>query len=379
MSTSYFPVRMAQTINETDNFEKMLADHKAHGMVAEDTTEDDYIHYVFGPAFYTEEYNGKLSSLNDLILHDRRVNDMFIGMSDRELAKKGIERKTEWRDYLGTHAVIHRWSKYKQVYKIDGEFYDAISQTENVSIPEEVFTHMPVDDMYFDLSEANSIGNIQGVFVHIEKQLGYTLVVMYMVTDEMSSFSHYSMPLLGHGASLDFKKSNTVDTPFLVRDFRPNRDANPGEVAPALYAETDCRKDIVAAIFQLLAFITIGKEDISENPVTAKTYRPYTTVKNKFSEVQMWDVGVRYGKAIRIAREDAKRISAANTEASHESGTKEETEKEKRKSPIPHVRCAHWRRYHVGEGRKAIEIKWIPPTFVCAGKEVPVTIHEVKA
>ena len=55
------------------------------------------------------------------------------------------------------------------------------------------------------------------------------------------------------------------------------------------------------------------------------------------------------------------------------------TNKKKRKPVRPHIRSAHWQRYHVGEGRKEIKVNWIPPTYVCGTKEIPVTIRKVGA
>ena len=52
-------------------------------------------------------------------------------------------------------------------------------------------------------------------------------------------------------------------------------------------------------------FLNVDADDIKESPVTKYTYKPSTTIKNKFSEVMMMDVGVRYGAAIRVAKEQA--------------------------------------------------------------------------
>lgn len=52
-------------------------------------------------------------------------------------------------------------------------------------------------------------------------------------------------------------------------------------------------------IFQTVMYLASKKPDVSENEVTRKTYKPSKIIKNKFSEIQKWDVGVRYGSEIR--------------------------------------------------------------------------------
>jgi hypothetical protein len=35
-----------------------------------------------------------------------------------------------------------------------------------------------------------------------------------------------------------------------------------------------------------------------------------------------------------------------------------------RKSPVPHLRHAHWHGYRVGKGRKDFKLRWLPPIAV---------------
>ena len=67
-------------------------------------------------------------------------------------------------------------------------------------------------------------------------------------------------------------------------------------------------------------------------------------MKNKYSEVRKWNVGCRYGEKIRSYQKN-KMQQYENSESS-QNGKR------------PHIRKAHWERYHVGEGRKDIITKW---------------------
>jgi hypothetical protein len=121
-----------------------------------------------------------------------------------------------------------------------------------------------------------------------------------------------------------------------------------------------------------MQFIAIDASDVTENPITKQTYKQPKEgqkPKNKFSEIRMWDVGIRYGKAIHVAKQEYEKQIA-----------RENAENNKNRKPVrPHVRRAHWHKYKVGKGRQETKIVWLAPIYVCgSGKEIPVTIREVK-
>lgn len=140
--------------------------------------------------------------------------------------------------------------------------------------------------------------------------------------------------------------------------------------------ELDCPAENIAsadwkqfAMFSLNAilYLCAMNNEVSECPETVKTYHPGVTVKNKFSEIRKWDVGVRFGAAVRRAR------------VSLQSDSKPEDLSHKRKhaSPRPYMRRAHWHHYRVGKGRTELILKWIEPVFVGSG-EVSVVKHRVR-
>ena len=60
-------------------------------------------------------------------------------------------------------------------------------------------------------------------------------------------------------------------------------------------------------VVQILNYLSSVQPDIEENPQTKKTYRkpaPHTEPKNKYSEIQKWDVGVRFGAAFRAWKKE---------------------------------------------------------------------------
>ena len=52
-------------------------------------------------------------------------------------------------------------------------------------------------------------------------------------------------------------------------------------------------------LLQFLMYLSSKEPDINESPDTINTYRPSSVIRNKYSEIRKWEVGVRYGEKIR--------------------------------------------------------------------------------
>jgi hypothetical protein len=55
-------------------------------------------------------------------------------------------------------------------------------------------------------------------------------------------------------------------------------------------------------LLQFLMYLSSKEPDIVESPDTINTYKPSSSLKNKYSEVRKWDVGCRYGKKYDVSR-----------------------------------------------------------------------------
>lgn len=94
------------------------------------------------------------------------------------------------------------------------------------------------------------------------------------------------------------------------------------------------------------------------------------TIKDKYSEIRKWDVGIRIGAAIRQKSASVEKGESIKTASGHS-------------SPRPHMRRGHWHHYwtgprNVSENRRLI-LKWLSPMAVAATPEdTPIVIHEIK-
>ena len=378
---SYFPLDVINELNNAGVMENLIDAFLKN--VSEETgkevkADDDFFDYVFSQDFFDPYYDGKYKVLNDYLLYNKELNRVMLkGVKFMDI----LQRKTEWRDLFGEVYVLSEWSKSKIVYKIDNDFFHEIKNTGNLKFSRAMFKYLPVHTMYFDLSDVKGISTFKGAWVNIyqEKEMDNFLFTIYMVTegtdreDVMHAFFSYYCGFRFNDdqeAEIDLKEavSGATET-FHINDYR-TFDEDGVIIRQSLDRSEDHRGEIIIAVMQILQFLHAQIEDISESSVTKATYRPSATIKNKFSEVRMWDVGVRYGKAIRFAKEQVEKETKLCENENN-------SEKKTRKPMRPHIRSAHWQRYHVGEGRKDIKINWIPPTYVCGGKEIAVTIHKV--
>ncbi len=359
----YFPLEMIDAMRENESFDDYYEHQVNCGLIPADYTPEEYLQFIFSKDFFNPYYTGKYKTLNDFVMYNKRANKALLNgikMSDIQM------RRTEWQDYMGEGPCLKEWTKYKVVYKIDNDFFHEIKYTQKLSCSYEALTHMPTNNMYFDLSDVKGINPFMGAFVHIEIMGRSIAVATYMVTDEYTIFSYYGNYNFDTVDELECNFDDLPVTDFVARNHHPFMDI----AELTMMHEEDHRNELIIAIMQVLMFLSVDSGDINEDPITKNTYKPSSVVKNKFSEIRMWDVGIRYGKAIKLAQEEALRYADKENTKNANSAS--------RKPIRPHVRRAHWQRYHVGVGRSEIRVNWIPPTYVCGSREISVVIHNIK-
>ena len=374
MAGKYLPLQLAEEAEEHRNTLNIFYEN---GWTKELQTLDEYTKYLFGGDFMSPDYQGPFQKINNAALNEGLYEHIYREVpEDIKNRMTDDDKRIDVLDILGYQALVLVWSEYKMVYKVNPDFFRELARTENIKFAENTFSYLPVQTMYIDLSECTEVDPIQGAFIHVVKRKGTNQFVVYLVTDDKTTFSFYSHFIYDESGIVDIDTGNVQDTAVdgnrqhEMKNMILDDDGSIVEIQD--YCEKDTRYDAISGILQVLTFLSANNADITENPVTKTTYRPSQRIRNKFSEIRMWDVGVRYGNAIRRAKEAADR--------EYEQEKKEEAKKPRgtHRSPRPHVRAAHWQRYHVGPGRKETRILWILPTIVCGGREIPITIHDIK-
>lgn len=340
-----------------------------------DYTDEEYLSFFFHKDFPNVN-EPKYAALKGVIKNGNFMD--FLLKSDIIQSQYSADSQhyytslcTELKDFLTTGTILSKWAKNKQVFKFDDTFANTLIMTEKVRIPMEAIKHIPVDTFYIDLSDCSSFYPAVGAWVHVRNYPNYCQIATYVLKENLNTkenliFSVYDLWKYNDDNYFELIKKDLFQNPF---EYIWNEKTLQVEKQP----EEIRRVDISVLAHQLICYIYSQRPDIEESPITKNTYRPSNVVKNKFSEIQQWDVGIRYGKSIRAYIEK-------NKESVREKDFLAEGDKEKakRKSPVPHYRNAHWQIYWTGKGRQVREIKWVAPSFIGGGAK-DVVIHTVKS
>lgn len=330
------------------------------GWINADTKEDAFLKFCMSPDFMRPAYKGEFSILNSKLIKNLDMLSVVTSQPVKRLIENPRVAITEWKDMIIAGIIMDKWGRNKQVYKLDEEFANALYSTEKMQLSKENLKHLPTNTFYVDLSACNGFNPIHGAVVHVNVTETYAAVAIYMLRYDSIFFSWYIyIEFDENGLGIINRKDVPDDTveiysPILVRDVKN---------APKVTHSTMRRADIVMLCLQMMCYITSKEPDIKENENTKKTYRKPTVIKNKFSEVQQYDVGVVFGKSIKTQIKQLEKEAQTEVELHRSEGKKHVSHK----SPKPHFRCAHWQHYHTGKGRTQLELKWIQPTFVGFG------------
>lgn len=347
-----FLSRKAQFINMgCKNLEKM--------------TSSDYIHYFLSEDFYSPWSKHKYKDITLLLMQNQKLLENDLNKSNE------YNLITEWKDLYLAPVLIEEWSKFKQVYKPDSDFANALIKTSKLQISESMIEHLPCNYFYIDTSDCENFEHISGIFTFVElnKVLHKLDVILYMLTDNMVYFSYYTGGYFDEKGIINIDFAEIKDHNYEVSLNFIDQDLKKEIIDNKLEFNID-RKTVALLCVQMIAYLSIEKPQITESDLTKGTYvpkLPSAKIKNKWSEVKIEDVGVQYGTSFRKQISEIKKVYLSGAPSTGE----------KRKSPTPHFRCAHWHKYWVGEGRKQLRLNWIEPVFVGNGDTANVIIHTV--
>lgn len=282
----------------------------------------------------------------------------------------GMNIKKEWLDTLSMLATCERWKKNKQVLTCTDDFIECLSLTEELKIPENIVEILPFDTFCLDLTKNKYFTDIDYAYVAFRKSIsGYLQVHIIRILNDKIFFSLYILfekeeIKCENGVSYyEYKKQDIPKQDTITVAMDAISTAGKKEVNNEKFSE------MCIFIIQLALYISAANKDMSQSSRTKNTYRPKKDkkIKNKFSEIQEWNVGYIVGKTYSVRKEEAKAKYASGYSLT-----------EKRRSPMPHVRKGHFQMYHVGKGRTETVIKWLEPIFVGGGmnESLPV-VHKV--
>ena len=267
------------------------------------------------------------------------------GINGRKLGEKEkYSLMCQSYDYAIATVVSAYWSRCKQVYTFSRDFYEMLLDMDDFEIGWSLFDYLPYEAFYLELLDHKEI---DGVLVKYTK--GPKRSILYTICGKEGGMVSINSGIVDPRENLSYKSF------FETEVYCSNADIT----APYVVLV----KQVLAFTLQACMYLCAKNADIEENPLQKKIHTPSKTIRNRFSEIRKWDVGVRVVKEHKAAQSTATDTVSAPDML--------------RKRPRQHWRKAHWHTYWVGKGREQRELKFIAPVLVNDnGDETPVVVHQ---
>lgn len=318
---------------------------------------------LINPYFATNLYQGKFEVLNkgfrNFILTEAKNNISYIA---------------KMMSFHAATIISHEWANNKQVYQPDKDFIDMLMDIDVIDIYDEDLKYFPYQTFYVDLCNFKGVDeDIDGTFIKLihKERDGKNYLDIYMVgviwKNNEINFRHpevFSLCLNDKVLHITKDTFKVTNSNFMSSDIILETEKY--KTRKTKYDVLTHNENNIFFIFRFLMFLNIKEPDIQENPVTKQTYKPYTTPKNKFSEIKKWDVGVRYGEKIRLWKETEKHYYNGHNQKSS--------------SPRPHIRKGHFSHVWCGpKGNQYLKLVFIHELFVNgSAKDIIVDMNQIE-
>ena len=284
-----------------------------------------------------------------------------------------------------TMMLVMRWELNKQIYKFDKDFLDELIKTENPMFLENMWDHLPYRCFYIDFSDNTALCSklcAQGMYIYTEKAEGLPGYLKIKEGGENEWGDDMDLYIVhvcavNENSMKDIELHYTIDFPVpckenLLMDSFDDRNARTYfNLAIENEAAIADSREVALFVYQILIYLSSAEPDISESELTKYTYRKRKNKdapKNTFSEIQAWDVGIRFGASFRKWEQDKEKFSAVGTG----------TGNKKR----PHCRRAHYHCFWYGpkEGPRVKRAKWLSDMYINTSERdaavLPAVVHE---
>lgn len=370
------PLKMLQAWSDTRKY-------KNAGLIdCEDCDLDDLMDYVAGGQFMKQSYAGKFANENQNILKQKDFGKMMLyGSKNADIPYQQF--RTDMSDLIVMPTMIRLWAKYRQVYVFDPDFADALTHTEEIRIPLEIFSQLPYKTFFFSMEGLPFAGPFCGCLLHvgIDPASGIPYLVVLRVQDnpqgEPVMYSMYMHPkdtlkrcVEEDGKRYMYISSTTV--PQKVEHIRcPLDDILQNKAVGKNEITVDQHREMFLFLMQAILYLASDKPDMEYEPQPQITHATTagSTYKNRKAQQQtpsIIRIGKRYGEKYRATMENNKKDGKRDVRGS--AGPRR-----------AHVRAAHWHHYWTGKGRTVLILRWIEPVFVsgAASQEIDTVVHRV--
>ena len=285
-----------------------------------------------------------------------------------DLNKLPIDIRMEITSIAQAIFALAPWRLSKEVYVIDEDLKDLLfEQDGELDVPNEILLQLPYPCFYVELPNTYyRADKIHGFFVTLEYDVikGDKELKPVFLTDNGDIFG-YSIHV---GAKTIEESVDMLDKQALENT---NGDKELKRLALRAMQDSAETKIFLKQILQVILYILAQNAEITPSSEQSFITKRGKTLKDKYSEIRKWDVGIRVGAAIRQQKIRKQSEWPERNQSGHN-------------SPRPHMRRGHWHHFWTGpktqpEERKLI-LKWLSPMTVAANPDdAPIVLHKVES
>jgi len=278
-------------------------------------------------------------------------------------------------------AALTSWRRCKEVYRFHAEMEQMLyEQGTDCRFPVEILRHLPYPCIYLETPE---LGNKEyhGFFVYLDQKMDKSMFMLRFIgiSKEGAIRDNYD---------LELKKSEDIISVMeleIVKIMAMMKLENKWS-SDELMQKMEERKTILLGLVQLLLYICAENADLerfgpSLPTVSTAVVRPEITeqkvIKDKYHEIEAWNVGYRVVKSIKATVQAENNQSTTVSESGHRHRN--------RKRPRPHLRRGHWHLFRIGKRtmpeQQRLILHWLSPIPVNIKRgqetELPVVINSI--
>ena len=287
--------------------------------------------------------------------------------------------------------ILKDWMYNKQLFAVDGDFFDTLIDTEEITLTKGIFDYLPFKTFYVDLTQsktAKSDLDCNGMFINIHKEdirncepdsRPYEVYLEYReklkISQEINDL--WIVHCIRENAEMEYHDifafpddDVTISSSVFNREkkiYTYEYSDNKKPIRKKLNESRLNEQTYYRFVCQFLLYLASYKPDISENADTKRVYRkpnPAFPPKNKFSEIKAYDTGVKIGTAVREWRKKrGNNVSYSSTPTGRRNR--------------PHSVRGHWRKQWYGpRGKQEQRLIWIHEFYTGVKEESSVIIHK---
>ena len=274
-------------------------------------------------------------------------------------------------------AALAPWRLSKEIYVIDPEMQELLfGQADDLRLDPEILLHLPCQCFYIQFGTPLRVSgdDYDGVFVHLESDVhteDRELRLLYL-QDRDGFCVPFGLPIHLDYETIEEGLQHTDEEAYRnIENELPDKK----EKIRRIQIGAENREEFVLALkctLQIVLYLCAQNAEVEPDPKQRPRPQRKDDIKDRYSEVHKWNVGVRIGSAVRAY----KKSEAQSSVKGKTSGT--------HASLRPHMRRGHWHNFWMGPRndptQRRLVLKWVAPTFIniAFGEDAPVTIHHVE-